>query len=111
MRYAPKRVDRPALTYRLTEAAAEDLVHIYIEGVVQFGNRQADAYHDRLEQTFQLIAENPGIARERSEIAPPVRVHPCGSHMIIYEIEELDVLILRVRHHREDWANDPVHDD
>ena len=40
------------------------------------------------------------------EITPPVRVHPCGSHMIVYEINKLGVLILRVRHHRENWEND-----
>ena len=35
---------------------------------------------------------------------PPVRVHRYQSHLIIYEIAEDDmVLILRVRHGREDW--------
>jgi len=108
VRYAQKRADRLALTYRLKEAAARDLVHIYVEGVAQFGPRQADVYHQRLEQTFQLIAENPRIARERMEIVGPVRVHPCGSHVIIYEIDELGVIFLRVRHHREDWATDTL---
>lgn len=99
------------MTYRLTEEAANDLVHVYVESVSRFGVNQANSYHDRLEHALRLISDNPGIARERTEISPPVRVHPFGSHMIIYEIDALGVLILRVRHHREDWANDPLHGD
>lgn len=99
---------RLALTYRLAETADFDLVHVYVEGVRGFGEHKADAYHDRLEQTFQTIADNPKMARERTEITPPVRIHPCGSHMIVYEIDAKGVYILRVRHYRENWAENPV---
>lgn len=98
------------MTYRLTEEAKRDLIHIFVEGAAEFGIRQADYYHDKLESTFQTIDDNPWIARERMEITPPVRVHPCGSHMIVYEVNELGVLILRVRHHRENWENEPIPD-
>lgn len=103
-----RRDDRQALTYRLTEAAEFDLIHVYIEGVREFGVRQADIYHDLLEQAFQRIAHNPEITRERKEIKPPVRVLPCGSHMIIYETDADGVLILRIRHHKEDWVENPL---
>jgi len=96
------------LTYRLTEAARRDLVQVYLSGLEKFGLRQAESYSALLEHAFQTIANNPRIARERTEITPPVRVQPCGSHMIIYEIVEPVVLILRVRHHREDWLNHPT---
>ncbi|WP_417496630.1 type II toxin-antitoxin system RelE/ParE family toxin [Maricaulis sp.] len=47
-------------------------------------------------------------ARERVEIAPPVRCHPHGSHLIIYVIDaDDDVLVLRIRHAHENWAGDP----
>jgi toxin ParE1/3/4 len=37
-----------------------------------------------------------------------VRVHPCGSHIIIYTVNKAGgVLIVRVRHGREDWADPP----
>ena len=43
------------------------------------------------------------MARERTEISPPVRIHPSGSHVIVYLIEEAEnILIVRVRHGRED---------
>jgi len=39
----------------------------------------------------------------------PVRCHPHGAHMIIYSDHLEDVVvILRVRHAREDWEDTPV---
>nr|WP_281285495.1 type II toxin-antitoxin system RelE/ParE family toxin [Rhizobium glycinendophyticum] len=59
-----------------------------------------------LEHVFTLIAENPRMARERLEITPPARVHPTGSHMVIYSIKPSgDVLIIAVPNAREDWQD------
>lgn len=89
--------------------AEADLVEIYIRGAAEFGLAQADAYHTRLERIFELIADQPGIARIREEISPPVRVHPYGAHIIIYQEDTSgSVLIIRIRHSREDWLNDAV---
>jgi toxin ParE1/3/4 len=50
------------------------------------------------------LADNPEMAPERPELSPPARVHPCGSHVIIYIVGlNDDVLVVRVRHGREDW--------
>jgi toxin ParE1/3/4 len=96
-----------ALPYRLTRAAEEDVIGVYIEGARQFGAIQAEKYHLDMENAFDLIGRNPRIARERTEINPPVRVQPCRSHLIIYVVEDDGVpLILRVRHGREDWIGD-----
>ncbi len=96
------------MAYKLSNAAETDIILAYIEGVDDFGIPQAESYHARLERTFELLSENPRMARERLEISPPVRVHPCGSHVIIYVIEGDDVFIIRVRHQREDWLEDPA---
>jgi len=93
---------------RFTSKAKADLIEIYQTSVETFGMVQAEAYQDQLERAFHLLAANPRLARERTEIAPPVRIHPCGSHVIIYSIEaEGVVLIIRIRHGREDWVTDP----
>ena len=94
------------MTYRLRAAAGDDIVRIYAEGVRLFGPNQADAYQDRLFKAFDLIAALPGIARERREIEPPVRVHPCGAHLIVYVIEGEDVVIARIHHASRDWTQD-----
>lgn len=91
--------------YRLTAAAEADIVTLYVEGAEFFGLHQADAYHEALGETFERLAEMPRMARERMEMSPPVRVHPFGRHLIIYREIDADILIIRVRHAREDWAN------
>lgn len=97
------------MSYKLSVKAEEDILHILVEGMRLFGSVQAEQYHAGLEQAFEFLAASPKAARERTEINPPVRVHPYGSHMIVYIIQpSRDVFILRVRHGREDWISDPV---
>ena len=92
------------VAYRLTKQAAEDLRHIHREGKRLFGREQADRYHLHLRTALEILAQNPKAARERKEITPPVRVHPSGSHLIVYVENEIGgILVIRVRHCREDW--------
>ena len=97
------------MSYRLTSEATEDVIHIYGEGVRLFGVAQAEKYQDELEERFELLVSHPRMARERSELTPPVRINPFGSHIFVYRVEDDDaVLIVRVRHGRENWTNDPI---
>ncbi|MEM0987352.1 MAG: type II toxin-antitoxin system RelE/ParE family toxin [Pseudomonadota bacterium] len=97
------------MPYKLSRKAEDDLIHIYIEGVRLFGVPQADAYYDKLQHSLSIVANHPRIARERTELKPPMRIHPCGAHIIVYrEQDDSDVLIVRIRHHAEDWISDPA---
>lgn len=92
--------------FRLTRAAVDDLTAIFLEGIEQFGLPQAGTYHEGLSAIFAFLADYPNAARLREEISPPVRVHPYKAHLVIYEVHEDDeVIILRVRHGREDWIS------
>jgi len=96
------------MAFRLTVQAEEDIVGIAEAGLRLFGETQALSYHQQLFEMFELIAANPQMARERHEITPPVRVHPFKAHLIIYILTEPDdVLIVRIRHSREDWMEEP----
>ncbi len=97
------------MAYKLTRKAEDDIIHIYLEGVRLFGAEQAENYHNELERKYDLLADNPAMARERMEIDPPVRVHPHGSHLIVYLADDAgDILIVRVRHSHEDWQSAPI---
>lgn len=76
----------------------------------EHGPAQAERYKARLGQIFQVLSDNPEIARLRLEITPPVRVYPAQKHMIVYAIAEdgKTVFVLRVRHHRENWRERPI---
>ena len=94
------------MSYVLSRKAEEDVIGIFQTGIEQFGLSQAERYHKQLELSFRFLAENPLAAHERFEILPPVRIHPIGSHLVIYKVEENGtVFIIRVRHGHEDWEN------
>ncbi len=91
------------MTYRTTRRADQDIIDIYLWGCREFGQRQAETYHEGLAATIDLITDNPRMARERPEFNPPVRLHPYRSHMIVYVLDASGVLIVRVLHGRQEW--------
>lgn len=95
-----------ATQYRISRKAREDLIRLHVEGVRLFGRRQAGDYVANLKRVLELIGESPKIARLRTELTPPVRVHPHGSHLIFYEERNGFVLIIRIRHASENWTHD-----
>lgn len=94
------------MSFRLSQAAEDDLINIYVEGVRLFGYTQADRYHAGLNATFDFLSRNPEAAWERVEIAPPTRMHPHKSHLIFYQIKDQGIFIIRIRHAHENWTND-----
>ncbi len=85
------------------------MIDIYKFGAQAFGNDQADAYFASLETAFEFLASYPEAARLRTEIIPPVRCHPHGSHIIVYtDLASETVTILRVRHAHENWDETPT---
>lgn len=70
--------------YRTTRRADQDTIDIYARGAADFGADRAERYHQGLLAAFDLLAENPHMARERTEFSPPVRLHPHEAHLIVY---------------------------
>lgn len=103
--------DGPVSAYRLTPAAQGDLEAIWRFTANRWSVRQAEAYLSGLRDVLEDLIANPRMARERFELTPPVRVHPYGSHIIIYMIETDHLAVVRIRHSRENWIGDPVGDD
>lgn len=86
--------------------AEQDLIDIYLESARQFGTAQAERYVAELNSCVAKLAAMPLMARERKAIRPPVRVHPHGSHVIVYRAGQADILIVRVMHGRRDWERE-----
>ncbi|WGM40348.1 type II toxin-antitoxin system RelE/ParE family toxin [Caulobacter sp. NIBR1757] len=93
---------------RLSVRAQQDLIDIYATGVRLFGVAQADRYQDGFEAAFDFIADYPLASRERAGAFRSARIHPYKSHVIVYLLDSDGVLIVRIRHGHEDWANDPA---
>ncbi len=43
------------------------------------------------------------MAREHTELKPPTRLHPYGTHVIAHVLQEDGILVVRVLHGRQDW--------
>ena len=93
------------MAFRLSRAAERDLLDILVHGLAEFGVETARDYQRGLTEVFSFLAAHPRIARERAEIRPPVRAHRYRSHLVLYDLDGDDIVILRIRHSREDWQH------
>lgn len=93
------------MTFRTSLRADEDIADAYVAGAIRFGVAQAERYQDGLFAAFQMLANNPLMARERHELTPPVRIHPYQAHLIVYIEDGSSILVIRVLHGRQDWES------
>ena len=57
----------------------------------------ADRLVDSISERFYLLSRHPHIGRRRDEdLRPGLRSFPVGKYVILYRMEEMDVLILHV---------------
>ncbi|MCK2053565.1 type II toxin-antitoxin system RelE/ParE family toxin [Methylobacterium sp. 37f] len=86
--------------YRLTQRADDDLLDLFVFGLQNFGDVQAQRYRTGLDRCFRLLADNPGLGRPAHRLAEGVRRHEFESHVILYEEIPDGVLILALVHGR-----------
>ncbi|WP_238302865.1 type II toxin-antitoxin system RelE/ParE family toxin [Sphingomonas phyllosphaerae] len=97
---------RPALSrFRLRRRASLDFEAIYLSGVERFGAEQADSYAAGFWRTVEFLSQFPHAARLRYELEPPVRAYPYRAHLIVYDVRDEGIEVLRIRHAREDWQH------
>ncbi len=86
--------------------AETDIASINRESIQLFGARQAAKYASGLARAFRSIADFPFAYPVREGMLRMVRIRPYEAHVILYEVVDGTVLILRIRHGREDWMDD-----
>lgn len=99
MKFGKKRgdvIDQNMPEYRLSEAAADDLIQIALYGFENFGREQSEKYRDKIKKQFAVIASNPLRFVSVDYIKTDYRRSVCGSHSIYYRIEKKGVLIVRI---------------
>lgn len=67
-------------------------------GSIEIADRLIDSITDR----FFLLANHPYVGRLREDLRPGMRSFPVGQYVIIYRIEDADVLILHALHSHRD---------
>jgi toxin ParE1/3/4 len=87
--------------YTVTARAEVDLTEIAL--YIADDNVEAAIYlTDRLYHEFELLADNPGAGRERSELSAGLRSFPTGNYIILYRVWAGAVSIVRVVHAARD---------
>jgi toxin ParE1/3/4 len=92
-----------AKCYELTPKAIADLDDIWRYSAETWSLEQADRHIDAFVTAFEMLVEMPGLARERTEFAPPVRIHIHGPHLIIYIWDQELVSVIRVLGGKQNW--------
>ena len=82
--------------------AEQDLIGIWLYTFDEWGERQADRYLDDLEAAINLLAEQPLLCRERTELNPAVRIHHYAHHLIVYLAQEDSINVVRILHESMD---------
>ena len=89
-------------TYRLTPAARKDPEGIWAYTVERRGVESTLDYIDGIEAACDRLVAMPLMCRERHEYSPPVRIHPCREHLVVYVRDGDDISVVRVLHSRMD---------
>jgi toxin ParE1/3/4 len=63
-----------------------------------WGWQQTDRYLSQLEDSFQLLAENPRMGRLCDAISAGLRRHEVGKHVIYYRLKPGGIRVVRVLH-------------
>jgi toxin ParE1/3/4 len=85
---------------------------IYIRSIWEFiaddNVRAADATLDRIEQAFDMLAQNPLAGRARNDLASKLRSFPVGSYIIFYVPVPDGIDVVRVMNGRQDIDTDDM---
>ena len=83
-------------SYRLSQRADEDFESIYVFGLLNFGERQAEAYVDGMEARFDEIAAHPFMYPSIDSVRQGYRLSVYGTHSIYYRVDVDEVVIARI---------------
>lgn len=89
-------------SYRLTNRAETRLAAIYEFSILNWGLPKAREYLAGLHHAFGLLAENPRMGRDMSDLRPRLRRHVHASHVIYYRADRSGALILDILGERQD---------
>lgn len=88
-------------TVFLRPRAQDDITEIW-GYIAEDSELQADAFVDRLDAKFRLLAQQPGLGRIRDEVAAGLRSFPVGRYVIFFETSQDGIAVVRVLHSARD---------
>ncbi len=93
------------LLLKLSFKARKDLNHIFDYGRKEFGEPVARNYLLRLQNAMRVIEDQPRLAPLHPELGSATRLHSVGSHVVIYEIEDQRIVVIRILRAEQNWVD------
>jgi toxin ParE1/3/4 len=91
------------MAHRLSSDAEAELDEIWWYIAQESGSTDtARSVIASITQRFDLLSRYPRLGRRRDDLRPGLRSYPAGNYLVLYRIDELDVLIVHVFHGRRD---------
>ena len=83
--------------HRLAPQAEADLEDIAYYIFLDSGSLDvADRLIESITERFAMLATHPRAGRRRDDLRPGLRGFPVGAYIVLYRVEEGDVVIVRV---------------
>lgn len=92
------------MAYSFSEQATLDGYVLFEASLNQYGLRAADRYFEIMLEAAQFASDHPLLSPERTQTSIRVRVRYFGAHLLVYQMVDGDVVIRRIFHQSQDWA-------
>ena len=90
-------------SFRITQLAHNDLIDIGSHTVEMWGYEQAERHLSNIDDAFNALADNPGLATGRDDIRSGLLAFKCGRHIIFLRRAKYEgIEVLRVLHETRD---------
>ncbi|XKF15845.1 type II toxin-antitoxin system RelE/ParE family toxin [Halomonas sp. BLK-85] len=86
------------LRLTVTPKAESDLTGIWLYTCEEWGVDQADVYLDQLEAGVNQLINYPSLGADYAHVLPGYRRLQVKHHAVFYQVNEPEVLIVRVLH-------------
>jgi toxin ParE1/3/4 len=95
---------RSSRKLEFTEEAEADFRSLLQYTYATWGVEQRDLYADRIMSAIEELLSHPERGSVRIDLAPDLRNHRAGQHVIFYRIYERSIRIVRILHAKMDPA-------
>ena len=85
-------------TLHVTPTAESDLTEIWVYTCEKWGGVQADKYLDQLEEGMKQLIHHPSLGANYTHVLTGYRRLQVEHHAVFYQVQESEVLIVRVLH-------------
>ncbi len=90
---------------KFSQQASRDIDEIYLYGLINFGEDQADIYSEKVKNlVLETLCRNPEIGRLDTRVNPAIRRLDFESHVIFYDVTETEIVIVRILHASMDFV-------